>query len=328
MIVDANVIIRSSRLNSGAWRAALHARDKGSLDLVVPEVALLEAVAWFEREVPERVRRYQKQASLLGQVGILLEDHGVAGAGVADRLAKEVAEGYGAYLRERVGASAIYPLPEIDHRSLIERATRRVKPFNESGSGYRDALIWESVCDLAANRSVAFVSDNTKDFADGDGVLASDLARDLESRGMASSSVQLFTDLLDVVKLYAPEATDARARVEAVMATAGVIDQLEAEFGRTFATYEGIPLPAGTPGLHSLMRDATVEAVWELTDIRVVNVKPIGDATYLVVGTARAIARAYSVRQEADYRDLDAAREAVDAGLVSEWSNVVRTSSC
>ncbi len=318
VVVDANVVIRSPRLNSGAWRAALHAYDSGSLVLRVPEVALQEAVAWFARELPGRMQRYRRAASQLAQFGVRLEEHGAVDTARLEQLASEVQTQYDSYLRGRFGDAAVLPIPEVDHRTLVHRAVRRMKPFSESGSGYRDALIWESVCALAASEPVFFVSDNSKDFADDDGRLAAVLQADLEDRGIAPCSVTLSSNLLDIVTQHAPEAVDARAVVERLMRGDAARRQLEWEFAHSFAADEEIPLPLGSIDLHPLMFDAAVEAAGDLDRVEVQSVKPTGDATYLVVGTASATGRAYSVRERVDISDVDAAHAAVASGRVDE----------
>lgn len=318
VVLDANVVIKSPRLNSGAWRAALHAHHSGSLVLRISEVALLEAVAWFARELPGRLGRYHRAASQLEQMGIRLEEHGAVDASRLEQHSREAQTEYESYLRGRLGEGAVVPIPEVDHRTLVHRAVRRTKPFNESGSGYRDALIWESVCALATTAPVLFVSDNSKDFADNNGTLAPALRTDLEGRGLAPSSVTLFATLLDVVAQHAPEAVDARVVVEQAMQGDASRRQLEEEFAESFATYEGIPLPDASTDLHPLMFDAAVEAVWDLGEVEVQSVKPIGDATYLVVGTASATARAYSVREQVDISEVDAAKAGIASGRINE----------
>jgi predicted nucleic acid-binding protein len=309
VVVDANVIVQSPRLSSGAWRAALYASAEGSITLCVPEVAVLEAVGWLKRELPARLERSRRAASQFDHVGVRLDEYGDL-----DGLAAQLESSFETYLRDRL---SVIPIPDVDHRTLVDRAIRRTRPFNQAGSGYRDALIWENVCHFATERQVILVSDNSKDFGGGEDTLAADLLSDLERRDLAPESVMLSPSLLAVVKIYVPEATDARRLVERVLQGERARRQLEEEFADAFVTNEGVPL-ARTDHLHPLMLDATVESVSDLDNIELHGVKATGDATYLVVGRATALARVYFIRERIDFWDIDAARAGIADGRIEE----------
>ena len=87
--------------------------------------------------------------------------------------------------RLRAAGVEVLPYPTTSHESIAARDLKRRKPFSESGKGYRDALIWESVLDLAAtsDEQIVFVTSNSKDFADGE-ALHRDLVSDLDARGL------------------------------------------------------------------------------------------------------------------------------------------------
>lgn len=319
VVVDANVIIQSPRLSSGAWRAALHAQQTGVLDLRVPELCVLEAVAWMERELPARVTKFRKAMSDLDRVGVRLElDPWAEDPLGVGRLAGEADAAYESYLRGRLAGCKILPIPEVAHEQLIRRAVRRVRPFNDAGSGYRDALIWEAVCrEALLGQAIVFVSNNTRDFADS-GELAGALQDDLADRGLTRGAVTLATSLLDVVTRYAPEATDAKRVAEVFLADRRALECLEEELNEAFAQYEGIPYP-GQPGeLHPLLSEPVIEAVWNLRDVEIGSVKPDGDMSYLVVGTASATGRAYSRHEAASPSDVAAAHAARDAGTFDD----------
>lgn len=54
--------------------------------------------------------------------------------------------------RERLEAQfdRILDYPDTQHEVLVSRAVTRIKPFDEEGEGYRDAMIWETVLELAS----------------------------------------------------------------------------------------------------------------------------------------------------------------------------------
>lgn len=56
----------------------------------------------------------------------------------------------------------------IQHSEIVKRAMGKKKPFNESGKGYRDALLWESLvryCSRFDTKTI-LITKNKKDFCD------------------------------------------------------------------------------------------------------------------------------------------------------------------
>jgi hypothetical protein len=87
------------------------------------------------------------------------------------------------------GTFLLAPYPQADHETLVKRLLDGRRPFKaqemstKSGGddGYRDALIWFTICELLRSRpnsAVVFVSNNTSDFASGNN-LHKDFLQDL-----------------------------------------------------------------------------------------------------------------------------------------------------
>lgn len=319
VVVDANIVIQSPRLSSSAWRAAFQADKTGAFSLCLPEVCVIEAVAWMDRALPERVKQLRRALSDLEQVGVRLShDPWTKDPLEVDHRARQAAAGYEIYLRDRFGAARILPIPPVDHTALVRRAASRQRPFNEAGSGYRDALIWETVCKEAHGCRVILVTNNTRDFADGDD-LADGLRKDLKDRGLGEDSVDLKKSLYEVVVENAPEATDARGLAEEFLARPHLRRQLEEEFAQSFAQSEGIPLPHETGDLDLLFDDPVVEAVFDLAEPVIDTVIPDGDASYLVLGRIAGTGQMYSRRRDATPQDVRSAQAGREAGRVDEY---------
>jgi len=81
----------------------------------------------------------------------------------------------------------------------LKRALAPNKPFVLGGRGYRDALIWFSLLELAQScvHKISFISDNTKDWCrEGKSPeLHVDLLEDLRVQGIDCSRVQMFLSL-------------------------------------------------------------------------------------------------------------------------------------
>lgn len=90
-------------------------------------------------------------------------------------------------------AITVLPYPDVHHAELVRRDLDRRKPFALTGKGYRDALTWYSILELAGtSEKIAFITNNTSDFAQSkEGQLHSDLVRDLPAR----VTVDLYTSV-------------------------------------------------------------------------------------------------------------------------------------
>ncbi len=93
----------------------------------------------------------------------------------------------------------ILPYPSVAHQDLVRRALIPNKPFVSSGRGYRDALIWFSVLELAqsCNEEISFISTNLDDWCKSkkDLRLHGDLLNDLSSRRISATRVRFFASL-------------------------------------------------------------------------------------------------------------------------------------
>jgi hypothetical protein len=97
----------------------------------------------------------------------------------------------------------IQPIPNTSHDVLVGRDLARRKPFSQTGKGYRDALIWEGVLELAAaGHDIAIITTNKDDFAEKDFTLHHDLQKDLEGRGITVARVTLYATLKSFVDRY------------------------------------------------------------------------------------------------------------------------------
>ena len=87
--------------------------------------------------------------------------------------------------------------PNIPHSELVDRAIKRQPPFDDKGSGYRDALIWESVLELAdENDEQIMLLSSDGDFkADKADELHPRLTQELTERGHCETRVLLIRKL-------------------------------------------------------------------------------------------------------------------------------------
>ena len=190
VFVDANAIVKQAWfLDTPQWRLLRHQSQHGAIELVVPEVAFREVVAKFRLEVSEELKtltgvqeklhrliEYEIPETSTAEVDFLVENYREELQAILDRC-----------------NAVVVPIPEVDLAELVERAANRHRPFDSSGNGFRDALIWETVvAQLNAKRpTAAFLVTNDNAFysSNNDVNLHSELISDAESRG-SSSSIQ------------------------------------------------------------------------------------------------------------------------------------------
>jgi len=192
-VLDANVIV------GGAFGASVHLRTllSASRDIgytvYVPRIVLEEVFAKYSRALASKVEEANKVLAALSR---LLDrdykhladglDVGGETKGFQERLLGQLVE----------ARSVILEYPDTPHADLVKRATLRKRPFDNKGHGYRDALIWQTVIELATQveGTVILVSQDNH-FADGQGNLHSDLIEDLIGLGLPQDKVTLAPQL-------------------------------------------------------------------------------------------------------------------------------------
>jgi hypothetical protein len=103
-------------------------------------------------------------------------------------------------------SARILPYPVVGHEELVKRALVPAKPFVEGGRGYRDALIWYSLLDLARSETgeVVLVSENSGDWCDGgkEFRLHSSLTKELEALACGTARVVIVPNLTEFNRRY------------------------------------------------------------------------------------------------------------------------------
>lgn len=191
VVLDTSVIVEDYRLTSTTSRLLLESLNLAGCTLVVPEIVILETVNKFRESLDADAKKLSDTASKVTQkLGDYVEPP-LHSFDVPDHM-----EAYEAYLRARLtehGAS-IPSFPSVSHEEVVRRALARRRPFSQDGRrGYRDALIWETIRELAKSTDdkITFITLNKNDFAVEDGILHSDLINDLKDDGHASNKVTL-----------------------------------------------------------------------------------------------------------------------------------------
>ena len=199
-VLDANTVISEGFGASAHLRALLSASSAVGYKVYLPKPVLEEIAAKYARDLASNGRKVGE--SLVRLSRLLGRDLSSPVYGLdpesettlfKDRLLDQL----------RASESEVLDYPCTSHEDLVRRATSRKRPFDEKGSGYRDALVWETVLKLATQveGSIVLVSKD-KDFRDADGNLHGDLIEGLEKLGLPRDKVILATELSELVNQY------------------------------------------------------------------------------------------------------------------------------
>lgn len=201
VVIDTNSLGIRAPLAGNAERLLLAAAEKGQLVLVVPELVVREVVNKWRELVDKERDRLQSAVRELVKYDITVvvptDEERDALAGVME-----------AKLREELSAPGVLvaDFPTTPHERFVSRALARRQPFDRAGKdGYRDALLWETVVELAGEHEVVLVSRDARAFADGDGELAQVLKAEATERAGVGANVTLMGDPHDVVALLAQQ---------------------------------------------------------------------------------------------------------------------------
>lgn len=193
IVPDANIIIAEGYGSSRRFRQLLSLLETLQYNLYVPKLVIEEVVAKFERDFDEDIEEIKRRVK---DLSLRLDKELSSHIDELDR-AHEISSSR-QRLEARFGASncTILDYPVISHEELVRRATTRTKPFDNEGSGYRDALIWETVLNLATevDSEVVFIS-NDNDFSNRKHELHIELKNQLVDRGLTEDKVILLRSL-------------------------------------------------------------------------------------------------------------------------------------
>ncbi len=156
---------------------------RGGSTVFIPEVVRDEIEAKFGKRLDETIEGLKNAAQSLARL--------IDGEYKIPELDKsqELVE-YSKRFRTRLAELRVrtLPYPSIPHADLVKRQVNHLRPFQAKGTGYRDALIWNSLLELVrgAKEDCVLVTGNLADFSasrESPSVIHSDLKKDLDNMG-------------------------------------------------------------------------------------------------------------------------------------------------
>ena len=244
----------------GPWRTLLDESVRSKWTVVLSEVVEWELAALLRRHLKQQMT----QAAAAARVFRRFVDVPGADLNVGAIVAREMERlrgdvlGAGGELRE---------LPEMSLAPLVHRAIDHRRPFGESGSGFRDAIIWETAIELAGDGEVVvLISGDRRAYSEA-GALHPDLASEVRRRCAAGATVELAADLpsaLERIKtgVVAPM-TASPSEEEVAEAMIQVCRQLD-EYTLYTADLARFGWPRGFAGVRIREVEWTTGPVWEV----------------------------------------------------------------
>jgi PIN domain len=218
-VIDTSALFPDCTLASVRAQMLLRWTHRGSYDLTIPEVVVLEMVQDARERLQQAERSVEKGQRICAELGLVTDVRSIN----VDGLVEEAEANLRRKITQARGSIAAIPGP--GHRELVDRSIVGCKPFNRpsqgskeaSDRGYRDTLIWLNARALAmAGDHVVLVTENTKDFAD-HGALHPELLHDVEQSN-AGGRVELCLGLDQFLKDHLPIDADVLNAIQTGLA--------------------------------------------------------------------------------------------------------------
>ena len=201
LVFDTNIIHNDFHFKGPRITKLCSAATKLGYDLLIPDIVIDEMVNQYGKKMVSNLSGYAEVVKMMSRTQEKPDKY--------DREAflQNNVDEYERFLRKQIAELGIQtiPYPTVDIKELVQKDLKVKKPFKEvkdGNIGYRDALIWESIksiCQqpqaLIEDSQIEFLTENTRDFADSDKTLHSDLVKELKYAGLAENCVVLIPDV-------------------------------------------------------------------------------------------------------------------------------------
>lgn len=206
VVLDTNIIFSDFHLKGAKINGLCESVKSTGDSVYIPAIVVDESINKYREKLQEYKSKIDKNISDFKR----LTGKDIGGSSISDEFIANEANEYAVLFKKQLRKLdiKIIPYPSTSHQELVKRDLARKKPFQESGKGYRDALIWESVksiCDKPTSLfdmpKIIFVNKNHKDFCEGS-ILHPDLKNDLIDNGIDENYVKVVEDIDSFVKEY------------------------------------------------------------------------------------------------------------------------------
>ena len=202
IVLDTTTIVSDHWLRKPSFILLKEFIKRTGAKLAVPRIVLQEAANHYNKELDKTKASMKKAYRNLNHMLPTLSGHRAfpTFASVEGAIEeKRSSENYEEFLNISLSSinADIIEYKEIAHEDIVKRDLDGKKPFQPSGKGYRDTLIWESIIRHCVSKDhlTVFITANSKDFCDSKGDLHGDLKRDLLKKHFSANHVEIVSDL-------------------------------------------------------------------------------------------------------------------------------------
>lgn len=192
IVFDTNVTFQDWFLNSPNISLLVNYLKLTDSKLVIPKIIIEETINKYKEII------IKKNAALKGLNGMLPISKKTNISLNIDEIIIE----YSSKLSRRLEELKVFQpaYNNISHTDIVTRDLSRRRPFQVSGKGYRDSLLWENILNDIAESDIktVLITNNHRDFGGKDKFsLHENLLEDLRNRGLPTDSVQKYNTLSD-----------------------------------------------------------------------------------------------------------------------------------
>lgn len=165
--LDTNIILNESYFRSSFSQAFLKACALLEFQVVIPDIVIDEVLGNYSPILKAKLKSLQKIHKEVGRL-VDLKDIDMAPA-------DDAFSDYEDFFYDLIDSHGvdIAPYPDISPKDLVKRSYKRDKPFKDTGDGYKDFLVWQSIVSHIQKNDLSspiyFLTNNTKDFGEQDG---------------------------------------------------------------------------------------------------------------------------------------------------------------
>lgn len=172
IILDTNIYKASFSLGGPRWEALEAYLQKTQDQLVIPYVIRHEVLSHYRADIKAAIKNLKTSLAAFGEIAVAAEHKELIASidaipGRNDTWLDEQAANYLVHITTNFRTVVLSEVPALDLKPIVDRALNKVRPFNENGVGFKDAVIWGSLLSYAKTQGktpIVFISNNSKDF--------------------------------------------------------------------------------------------------------------------------------------------------------------------
>jgi len=286
VVLDSSILCRDFHLSSSHFRVFLNEATRTGHTVYVPEVVFEEVANKFCELLASHVEEVNRAIQKVERFAAIRLRRPIG-----QRRVRQYCARYRRELRDKLAPVASFlGYPAVTHQDLVSRALKRFRPFQPKGTGYRDALLWHNVLELASAgdpEDIALVTANSADFAidrANPETLHPDLVQDLSSLQDRTCNVLLFADLRTFVDRQIISELQRIEQIRAQLQSASFPGfDIPSFLDRDLSLFVGAQeLDPQELGFFGGIETPTLSHVEDLTELRVIDVRRLSSGELLV----------------------------------------------